>query len=99
MIKLLMTWDIKPGRETAYLDFVSQHFTPNLIRFGLELSEVSYTYWGDGPHILVGFISQDLDAVKQVLDNPTWERMIQELDQYVFNFKYKLVAATGSFQL
>ena len=99
MIKLLMTWDIKPGRETAYLDFVSQHFTPNLIRLGLELSEVWYTYWGDGPHILVGFISQDLDAVKQVLDNPTWERMIQELDQYVFNFKYKLVPATGSFQL
>ena len=80
MIKLLMTWDIKPGRETAYLDFVSQHFTPSLIRLGLELSEVWYTYWGDGPHILVGFISQDMDAIKQVLDN---SRLIPKYNEEV----------------
>lgn len=99
MIKLLMTWDIRAGRETAYLDFVSQQFTPSLVRLGLELSEVWYTYWGDGPHILVGFVAQDMDTMEKIMDSSDWERHINNLKTYVFNFSYKLLPATGPFQL
>ena len=28
MVKLLMQWDIQPGREASYLEFVTQTFTP-----------------------------------------------------------------------
>lgn len=99
MIKLLMKWDIKPGRETAYLEFVSQKFTPGLVRLGLELSEVWYTYWGEGPHILMGFIARDMEAMRKVLGDSRWERTTRQLEDYVFNFQYKLVNAAGSFQL
>ena len=39
MVKLLMQWDIQPGRESSYLEFVTQTFTPRLGELGLELSD------------------------------------------------------------
>lgn len=99
MIKLLMTWDIKPGSETSYLDFVSQQFTPGLLKLGLEPSEVWYTYWGTGPQILMGFIAHDMEAMRHILGDPTWVSLRQQLDEYVLNFHSKLLPAVGRFQL
>ncbi|MBA3531510.1 MAG: hypothetical protein H0T73_06260 [Ardenticatenales bacterium] len=99
MIKLLMSWDIRPGRETSYLDFVSQQFTPGLMRLGLEPSEVWYTYWGEGPQILMGFVAQDREVMKQSLQNPQWTELYQQLDEHVLNFHSKLLPAAGRFQL
>lgn len=94
-----MTWDIKPGKETAYLDFVSQQLNPGLLKLGLEPSEVWYTYWGEGPQILMGFMTDDMEQMKQVLGNAAWRLLRQQLDEFVMNFTYKLVPATGRFQL
>jgi len=80
-MKLLMTWDIKPGRETAYLDFVTSEFAPGLVRLGIELVEGWYTVYGDGPQILMGGLARE------------------RLEEYVTNFSYKVVPATGRFQL
>lgn len=99
MIKLLMQWDIRPGRETAYLDFVSQKFTPGLMKLGLEPSEVWYTYWGEGAQILVGFVTPDLDSMRQVLKQPQWEELRQQLDDFVLNYRQKILPASGQFQL
>jgi hypothetical protein len=99
MIKLLMTWDIRPGHETSYLDFVSQNFSPGLMRLGLEPTEVWYTYWGEGPQILMGFVGEDLETVRAVLKNPEWLTFRKELQEHVLNFEYKLLNATGRFQM
>jgi hypothetical protein len=99
MIKILMQWDIKSGRETAYLDFVSQELTPGLLQLGVEPSEVWYTYWGEGPQILTGLVAEDLNAARKMLADPQWTRLYQQLLEYVVNFQYKLVPASGRFQL
>lgn len=99
MIKLLMTWDIKPGHETTYLDFVSQKFSPGLMQLGLEPTEVWYTYWGEGPQILMGFVAQDVETVQAALKDQKWREFQQQLNEHVMNFHYKLVPATGRFQL
>jgi hypothetical protein len=99
MIKLLMQWDIKPGRETAYLDFVSQKFTPGLMQLGLEPSEVWYTYWGEGSQILVGFVTQDAESMKQILRQPQWKELLTQLDDFVLNYTQKIVPSAGQFQL
>ena len=35
MVKLLMTWDLQPGKETALLEFMAEDFTRGLIKKGL----------------------------------------------------------------
>lgn len=99
MIKLLMTWDIRPGHETSYLDFVNQTFSPGMMKLGLEPSEVWYTYWGDGPQILMGFIGSDLETVQKVLRSKQWAQFRMQLDEHVMAFSYKLLPANGRFQM
>ena len=51
MIKLLMSWDIKPGQEAAYFEFAVQELTPSMAQMGLHLTEAWYTIYGKGPQI------------------------------------------------
>jgi hypothetical protein len=36
-VKLMMTWDILPGREEEYFEFQIRKFVPALERLGLSL--------------------------------------------------------------
>lgn len=99
MMKLLMTWDIKPGRETAYLDFVTSEFAPGLMKLGLEPTEAWYTVYGEGPQILTGGVAQDMEAMQEVLSSEEWQALRDRLLDYVNNFSLKVVPATGRFQL
>ena len=42
-VKLLMTWDILPGREQEYFEFVVRDFIPELQRMGMEPSDAWFT--------------------------------------------------------
>lgn len=99
MMKLLMTWDIKPGRETAYLDFVTSEFAPGLMRLGLEPTEAWYTVYGEGPQILTGGVAQDVETMREVLASEEWQALRDRLLDYVTNFSYKVIPASGRFQL
>lgn len=99
MMKLLMTWDIKPGRETAYLDFVTSEFAPGLMRLGLEPTEAWYTVYGEGPQILTGGVAQDMETMRDVLASEEWQGLRDRLLDYVSNFNYKVIPASGRFQL
>ncbi|HBY96518.1 MAG TPA: hypothetical protein DEP84_21680 [Chloroflexi bacterium] len=98
-MKLLMTWDIKPGRETAYLDFVTSEFAPGLMRLGLEPTEAWYTVYGEGPQILTGGVAQDIETMQDVLASEEWQALRDRLLDYVSNFNYKVIPASGRFQL
>lgn len=99
MVKLLMQWDIQPGREASYLEFVTQTFTPRLGELGLELSEVWYTYWGESPQLMVGFLSESLEEMGEVLGQPEWTELQGHLQEYVTNYRQKIIPAQGPFQL
>ena len=51
MVKLLMSWDIKPGRESEYFEFVVRDYAPSMIRLGIQPTEAWYTIYGDGPQM------------------------------------------------
>lgn len=99
MTKLLMTWDIKPGRETAYLDFITSEFAPGLMRLGLEPTEAWYTVYGDGPQILSSAAAQDIETIREILGGKDWQSLRDRLLAYVTNFDYKIIPASGRFQL
>ncbi len=99
MVKLLMSWDIRPGQESTYLDFVASEFAPALVQLGLEPTEAWYTVYGQGPQILAGGVAEDMEAMRDILENPAWDELREKLSRYVMNFDYKVVPATGRFQL
>ena len=98
-IKLLMTWDILPGREQEYFEFVVREFIPGLQKLGLEPSDAWYTMYGDRPQIVVAAQMETLQGVEQLLASPDWRDLINRLMDYVENFSHKVVEARQGFQM
>ena len=99
MVKLLMSWDIKPGSESDYFEFVVREFAPGIMKMGVQPTEAWYTVFGDGPQILTGAVAEDLQTMQEILGSEEWQELKGKLFEYVTNFDFKIVRATGRFQL
>ncbi len=99
MVKLLMSWDIKPGAESDYFEFIVKEFAPGIMKLELQPTEAWYTVFGNGPQILTGAVTDDLAKMKSILASKDWSALQDRLFEYVVNFDYKIVRATGRFQL
>jgi hypothetical protein len=99
VIKLLMSWDIKAGKEAEYMEFVTREFTPELMKLGIQPTEAWYTVVGNGPQVVAGGITKDRDTMITILESEEWEGLESKLLDYVSNYNYKVVRATGQFQL
>jgi hypothetical protein len=99
MMKVLMSWDIRTGREAEYFEFAVKEFAPGLIRLGLQTSEVWYTLYGDCPQMLHGCVAEDLPTIQNILKTDEWHDLMAKLGEYVTDFHQKIVHATGNFQL
>jgi len=99
MIKLLMCWDIKPGRENEFFEFIMREFAPGTMKMGLKTTEVWYTIYGDGPQMQTEAITEDLETMRQIIDSREWEDLHGRLLNYVTNFKQKIVPHRRRFQI
>jgi hypothetical protein len=99
MLKLLMSWDIQPGREAEYFEFVMKEFAPGLMRLGLEPTEAWYTMYGDCPQVLTGSVAKDMSTMQDILTSEEWENLYNRLLGYVSGYRHKVIRASGGFQL
>ena len=99
MVKLLMTWNILPGRESEYFEFIVKEFAPGMQKLGLRPSEVWYTVYGEYPQIMAGGLAQDVDTLRDVLASTEWHQLEEQLLDYVTDFEHKVIRANGGFQL
>ncbi len=98
-IKLMMSWDIRPGQEQTYFEFAMQTFAPALMEMGWQPTEAWYTLYGEGPQIMTAGITDSVDKMRDILDSGEWEELKSQLLEYVTNFEYKVIPATGRFQM
>jgi len=98
-VKLLMSWDILPGQEQTYFEFAMQTFAPTLIKMGWQPTEAWYTLYGNAPQILTGGITDTVEQMRGILDSNEWQELQDRLLQLVTNFRYRVVPATGRFQM
>jgi hypothetical protein len=98
-VKLLMTWDILPGKEQEYFEFVVREFVPGMQKLGIQPTEAWYTTFGQRPQILTGGVMNDLRAMRKALATDEWIKLRDRLMEFVTNFDWKVVRATGGFQM
>jgi hypothetical protein len=98
-VKLLMSWDILPGKEQTYFEFAMKTFAPELMKMGWQPTEAWYTLYGEGPQIMTAGITESVDNMREILGSHEWEDLHSRLLEYVTNFEYKVVPATGRFQM
>ena len=98
-VKLLMTWDILPGREQEYFEFVVRDLIPGMQHLGLEPSDAWFTMYGDQPQILAIVQSSSMSKLEEVLASSEWDKITNQLLDYVEDLNYKVVPARTGFQL
>jgi hypothetical protein len=98
-VKLLMTWNILPNREQEYFEFVISDFIPEIKVLGISPVDVWYTMYGDQPQIMVAAKTQSQAALNVAMASKEWQRLVENLMQFVDNFSYKVVPARTGFQL
>jgi hypothetical protein len=97
--KLILRWDIQPGSESEYFEFMVSEFIPALKRLGISEPGVWYTAYGSAEQILVTGITETEDHMDYVLRSNDWDRLKDRLEALVSNFSQKITPATGGFQL
>jgi hypothetical protein len=101
-VKLLMNWDIKPGRDQEYFEFVVREWVPGIQRLGLKPTGAWYTVYSrdrDLPQIMTEGIADDLDSMRDIIDSDEWQQLYDKLSEYVSNYQQKIVRASGGFQV
>ena len=99
MVKLIMTWNVREGKETEYLEFLTREFTKAIVGMGIQPTDAWYAIWGRGPQVLAGGITEDLDTMTQALASDEWQTFQEKLSELVVDFEYKVVEHKGGFQI
>ena len=99
MVKLIMTWNVREGKEAEYLEFLTREFTKAIVAMGIQPTDAWYAIWGRGPQVLAGGITEDLDVMTQALASDEWQVLQERLGELVVDFEYKVVEHKGGFQL
>jgi hypothetical protein len=94
-----MTWDIRPGSEQEYFEFVVREFIPEIQQLGLEPTDAWVTVYGDKPQILTSARVGEESSLNSILISDDWDKLLAKLSDFVDNLEYKLVHEKPGFQM
>jgi hypothetical protein len=97
-IKLLLSFDIRTGRENAYRRFILEEFLPQAQAMGLVATDAWHTAYGNYPARLIGFVADDFEVVKRVRASDEWQVLMKKLEGYTGNLTERVIPLRGSFQ-
>lgn len=97
-VKLLLSYDPRPGKREDYFQFVMGEFVPYLEHQGLRMIEAWHTAYGSYPLRLTGFRAPDRDYLDQVLESDTFIQLEIRLLEFVSNYERRIVPADQNFQ-
>jgi len=97
-VKIIMTWDIVPGRDQEYFEFVVREFAPGIKRLGIQPTQAWFTSFGNAPQIMMEGIAENYDTVQQIMGSDDWQGMHDRLLEFVSNYSQKIVRLLPRFQ-
>jgi hypothetical protein len=98
-MKLLISYNIETDSMDRYYQFVLGQYIPAMQMMGLEMSEAWHTAYGDYPDRLVGFVARDGQAMEDLMYSDLWPQMNEQLQEFVGEFRYKVIPYREGFQL
>ncbi len=100
-VKVLMNWDVKPGRDQDFFEFVMREWVPGISKLGLEVTGAWYTIYSQDdaqPRYMAEGIVENLSQMYEILDGDEWDELHDRLLEYVENYSQKIVRVSGGFQ-
>ncbi len=97
-VKMLITYDVLPGTQDAYTQFVRTELIPVIHKMGLNLYGVWHTAYGAYPSYLATFVAESLETLEAALMSSEWHRLESKLKRYTANYSNRVVRFKTSFQ-
>ncbi len=100
--KLIMNWNIKAGRDQDYFEFIVREWIPTTSRLGLQTVGAWYSIYTrnpEEPRIMAEALTDEMSAMRSVLESDEWRDIMVRLRDYVDSYSQKVVETDGSFQI
>lgn len=88
-------WDIAPGKQEAYSDFLMSYYNPTLEKIGIKLVGGYYVTVGMGPRIIAVGLAQNLNELEEALASADYEEVTNRLMEFVTHYHSKILIPTG----
>jgi hypothetical protein len=98
MLKVIFTWNIKPGHEQDYFAYVLREYLPGINKLGMEITDAWATVFGDQPQVLLGAVVPSRKIARKILLSEKWDELTNVLLDYVDDFEVKITSHKGGFQ-
>lgn len=98
-VKLVLSFDIRPGTQQVYYQFMISQFIPAAQGMGLQMSDAWHTVYGNYPGRSSSFIGSSLEEVQLVLDSPEWQELVARLMEYAVDYSWRIIRFREGFQL
>lgn len=88
-------FDIIPGMEGAYKEFVRDEFIPKMNEVGIKITNIWKVVIGSGPFILVEGSSPGLQDIAKSVDTDEYRILMRKVkSKYIMNYQSKMMAPT-----
>ncbi|HEY6004159.1 MAG TPA: hypothetical protein VIV57_14885 [Anaeromyxobacter sp.] len=88
-------WDVAPGKQQAYSDFVMTYYNPTLNRIGIKLVGGYYVTVGMGPRIIAVGLTESLPDLEQAMASKEFEEITSRLQEHVTHYHSRILVPTG----
>lgn len=92
-LKMIMTWDIRPGREQEYSQFINNRLAPGLVEIGIPPGDVFYTAYGHVPQIMAVLDVPDEATLRNAMRSKRWADLKRDLLGLIENYGERVVRA------
>lgn len=92
-LKMIMTWDIRPGREQEYSEFINNRLAPGLVEIGMPPSDVFYTAYGRVSQIMAVLDVLDEATMHKALRSKRWAELKKQLLGLIDNYNERVIRA------
>jgi hypothetical protein len=97
--KLIIQYDILPGVQDTYFQFIVNEFVPKCQSFNLPIFRAYRTAYGDYPERQIEFLAQELVDIQRALEDSAWQQCEAKLKEFVTNYRRRVLNFRDGFQL
>ena len=91
MLKVLISYDMLPGKEQECQEYFVNKFAPGLQKMGFRISDVLYTMWGEAPQILSGGVVPGIEEAQKIFLSTPWTKLADGMEPMTENFHVRFL--------
>lgn len=88
---LILTYTVRQGVQERYFHFITADFLTALQHHKLYMQNAWHIIYGDAPERQIEFITEKLDYIQRLYDDPAWKPLERRLKDYVYDYNRRVV--------